>query len=333
MLILIGFFLFGCDNNNISPFTQPENNFAVTCMLDNRKDINLVRVQKIYQRKDDAKKPENLKVILTESFGKSYFLEDTLITGDDRFCYFKIPASFLKRGNYYNLTVKDKESDIKWSECQFHSNPRFNCYNYWLQIGKRYEYECRVEFSKQISDVFLFRLFFEYFDYSESPTKLKLKEIPNYVYIDNLNPNYILELPIWDYRENQVTNIGYTSIQNLSDENMSAFVDLGKDYRYAFNEEPYLFALNNITRNQNRTNIKIRGVLAVLYSIDKKYYEQYMKKTNAQFSVRLDEEIYQSNITGESLKGYGFFGAITTDTIRLPVDAYYIKMFGYSEAN
>lgn len=331
IVTLIGFILIslsGCDKNYISPYTELEKDIVVTCMIDTRNEVNLLRIQNLYLNSNDNKKAVDISAILAEGSGEDYHLRDTLLNNDDRFTFFYIPGSYLHRGKYYRLTVKSKQSGEKWADCFIPPNPDLICYGYWTPTRDP-RYELRIEFSKNIANYFVLRVFIEYEINYQGSKQLKRREIPGSIVINQINPHYSAYKELWEYKENEVDTVLYPGIQSSNVIENNSLGDIITGFRKVYTETLVKFRMNNLENNVPPENITVKGTVAVFYSIDKNYYDLFMTKTNEQFSIRLDQASYPSNIQGANFKGYGFFGAMATDTARCKAEEYFIKQFGY----
>lgn len=323
-LIIINFSK--CNNEDFSPFGDLVDGVAIHCILDNRLEYIIAKVQKVYID-NSVQDLSNYKVLLSEPFGNQIIMEDTTINSSPNTRYYKIKSSLLNRGSNYLLLLLESNNVISYASCKYHS--RIN----WSEIDRIIEppngpikWNVELRFPVVLPDVFLFKLFIKYQYQENGKTANSLIEVPSNATIKPSHPKYNEFLYIFEYDYNDITKV-YPAIHSRSD-SVNYQIKFRNTY-YSIEYDGYntQACLNSLSKHNSP--ITIKGMIAVFYTIDKNYYDFYMQPGNTSISVRLDQPEYYTNIESPKDLKFGFFGAITTDSINIRIPEFLINSCGY----
>jgi hypothetical protein len=324
IILFIAIFSFSC-NNSVDPFDGLEKNFVTYCMLDNRADINLVRIHKIYFNGSSKKLGGKTAAILSESEGNEYYLKDTIITGQEDYVLFKIPKDIIKRDGYYRLTITNDSMGQQWADCYVPKNSGMEVIQTSNpSTGHLY---INLSFPRASYDVIHFRLTMDYELTENGKTERKLMDIPYMLFIHPASFYFVLNKEIWLYKQEEMSAEFYPLIQIEGDTNTNLLKTNGDKFVRSYSDTMFQYVFKNMSLKYGGPNIKVKGGLALFYSIDKNYYNQFYLTTRAISSVRLDGGYLYTNFNGGK-NNYGFFGAITVDSVRFKIPASLLNRFG-----
>jgi len=314
------------DVNNFSPFGTKVEGAAIHCILDNRLEYVLAKMQKIYID-NSTQDLSQYKVILSESYGKQYIMEDTVLYTSPNTRFFKLKSSLLKRGSDYLLLLLKSNTTISYAYCKYHNIINISEIDKIVEpIAGPIKWNVELRFPLSLPDVFLFKLYIEY-QYEENSKLINSTiEIPYLLKIESFHPKYNANLFIYEYDYDDLDKT-YIRLHLKSDSTNYQIKNRGSYYNIEYDGYNTLACLKSLKKLN--TPITIKGIMAVFYSIDKTYYEYYMKPGYSTLSVRLDQPEYYTNIESTQGLKLGFFGAITADTLSFKIPEYLINDCGY----
>ncbi len=324
IVLFVGLLMVSCEDS-VNIFIDLEKNYAAYCMIDTRAEVNLVRLYKFYYNGVSRKFTGNTSVILSESKGKEYYLQDTLIAGQEDCLIYKIPKNMIKRNGYYRLTVLNDSLGNHWADCYVPKNSGMEVYpSYNIQTGS---IMINLSFPKASHDVIYFRLLMSYDLTQNGVTERKIRDIPYKLFISDKSFYYDPEKEIWLYSEDEINAEIYPEIQNAGEITLNSLLIDGDRFIRYYSDTMFQYVLKNMSLKYGGQNVRIKGGMALFYSIDKNYYYQYYLSGNMSTSVRLDEGYFYTNFKGGE-NNYGFFGAMAVDTVRFNIPHSMTVRFG-----
>lgn len=302
----------------------------MSCMLDSRAEMNLVRLQRLYLNKKLQTNVGIVKLYLSGTDGKIFELQDTLITGMEKYLFYKIPRSYLKKGNYYRLVLQADSIKERTAECNYFNDPGLRN-NSYLTVGDgALKFETMLYFTKNLDCAFMHRYFVDYEVLEDGVYKRKLAEVPLSVspalFYKSFGPDALLPEQVEGPKAFLATT------ETASDFNNSFFYEEGNYYCSIYEGNAMQVILAGIGKNRKPETVRIKGTFVVFYQVDKSFFMRFIYTQNERFSVRLDEQLNQSNVYEDKIIKYGLFGAITTDTLRIKIDIFMFERFKYINA-
>ncbi len=316
----------GC-KNEFEPFTEPEDNVLVFSILDTRLPFQYVRMQKLYQNNNEKTNLRDIELFLIENNGNTNKLKDTILNNGN-YLYYYLPNYKLKRGVDYRLCVVQDSIVRLWSDAHVWNNPLTSGYMISYLDKEVMKYAAGFYFKKASADYYLFKIFIEY-DADDNGKIIKgHEELPIEI---KVFPNVITSTLNFEDYEKKDYEASYTTIIKNGDTTYHVRTlptDATRNSVYFYGES-MKYAMKFLRGNYDPSQITIKRGLILFYSIDKNIYENFLKIGKEQYSVRLDEPLYWTNILTPIGSGMGFFGAMSVDTIKVKVPVELITKFGY----
>ncbi len=326
-VIIITFLLQSGCRDEFEPFAESENNLSLFSILDNRLPFQYVRLQRFYQHEDQKKKLDNAAVYISENNGNSYKMTDTSMLNTN-YAYYYLPGYKLNRGKTYRITAVLDSNTSSWSDVYVWDNPLAYGSIYSYIIQKITYYSSHFVFDKECANYFIFKLFIEYEINQNGIMTKYYSEVPIEIQILDraFNPFYT----IYDY-DKEDFDVRYTSIMKNSDtsNHVRTLYNNPLYYDTGYPGDNIIYTLKFLDNRVENSQITIKKAIFVFYSIDSKIYKYFLTTGKEQYSVRLDEPFYWSNVSTPKGSGYGFVGSITADTLSVKIPAELITKLGY----
>jgi hypothetical protein len=326
----------GCnDNGNLfSPYSALEDDYSVHCIVDNRNQLNILRVQKIYFKKDNAAMEGKTTAVLSDINGKEIALRDTLINGSNT-TNFIIPANVLERGMNYRINVDNETQGKRWGYFQMFPDPGIH---YSLFIDEKQsllpKWQLTILFKRNFDVAFMQRLFLYYEELENGVWVKHSEEIPvDLQIIAKLRRTVIVnnvEKTFWDLIDYDIKELSATYPKLLLTENITKEISMvNGEYSVLYDGWFIYTVMRSIGIGKDPKTIKITGMSAVLSQIEKNYFYNYMADSRVKTSIRLDEQLLVSNIRKKEGSGYRLISSVTSDTLHLTAWYFYIQKLGY----
>jgi hypothetical protein len=325
-------FLSSC-RDDFSPY-RFNATFPVTyCVLDTRAQEQFVMVQGSYFENDSGKSSQNIKVKLTENYGTTWEMRDTIIPNYDGLNAYYLPGFQPKRNASYRLTV-NLDTITQFTEISIPpvTKPTITCK---IDTNKGYTvnyfvFTFRAAFSKSAPSVNAIGV---YIDCEKDINGIKTRsvmQIPiNSACFDTLhriadfdfwmNPvaNY-LKPPV--YPDFPYTGKNWTQSFYRSDKT-SYYIDLPPSN--------FFYTFDVLGKGCNAADITIKGGFVVFYAVDAFLYENCIQQKNEVYSVRLDNPYIPTNFSNSAGKPFGFFSYVTVDTTKFTIPWMIVTKFNY----
>jgi hypothetical protein len=326
IIIIISASLLGCEED-FNPNAMLKNDYTVYSILDSRLDKQFVLVQRLYQDESTREKLTGVMVYLSEYTGQTLLLKDTVIKGMENFNVYYLPNYKLKRAITYRLTVVKDSFSRKWSDVYIEPIP--STLSFYVSRGSRSSHIYYTMYLPRSStNACGIKMFVEY--YTNSDSTITCVEVPSgsNVKLRYWDPSLREEeTPLWEYPSEEYTPI-YPSI-GFND--WDSCYTIGKSYLTASFYIDNIFYAIFISGNEPY-GVGIKRLYVVYYTLSVDLYLNLLKTGNEVYSVRLDEPFFFTNFKSNREAGYGYLGAITTDTLSFKLYPYYIfNKFRYDD--
>lgn len=322
LIILTGLIILSGCKNDFAPFAGPKPGISVFSILDNRLPFQYVRLQKTYQYEEQKAVGDNAKIFISENNGDYYSLRDTIMSNPN-YKYFYLPNYSLKRGTLYRISAIVDSTITSWADTFVPANPLVNG-----SLSEE-DYSVMIKFLNNSEDYFTFKLSIEYetiqdgkksVNYSEVPTRLMLK-----------TDYFVSDFTVWNYPK-EAYSVLYQNIMKKGESNFCVRKNKKntKESDIIYPGDNIIYTLLHLNEDIKPSQITVKKVLFVFYSIDPNVYEKYAKTGNEQYSMRLGEVFYWSNFNVEQGDPAGFFGYVVADTLQFKIPSNVISTIGYN---
>ena len=331
VLILFAFqFFIGC-NNSFDPVVAGNyDDLILFLVLDNRSTSQFAYVQKVYQDTSERKNIHGLELWLSEKDGSSYKFRDTAINNNNFKIYY-LPDIKLNQGSIYQFSavidssVKDQASiNIP---CAALSKGLIYYYEDPFASKTTLTAKGKIYFSKDFlgsknNFYHKFRAYVEYEKVENGYPDTKFREIN---YSVEFNPN------VQCGGGNSLTPT-FLDIEEecLRPEGISEFTKIKID-SFTFNNLSILYAFQFLSDRTERKSVTIKRAFVVVYTVDEYFYDNFIGiNWDEVLSARFDTRSYSPDLFTHSDKIMGVFGAISADTMDIPIDDKLIQVWGYN---
>jgi hypothetical protein len=338
VFLLLLLILYGCNNQDFSPYAVLEKKVVIYGIFDNRLQNQYIRIQSTYLSDDLKKNISKINLNLTEQFGNSYTLRDTILDPNSNYRIFYIPNYNLKRGITYRL-VMTYDSLIEHSETYI---PPVT------QVSSVMSLDTITTTGKTPSTevYFTFRISIP----KTAPIINAIRIYINYNKKENgVNNNYTVQVPISSPQLSTTGVFEYSQFDfiQLSDfstdpvqvyysdpvENWKAnyYKDGGSSWNVTIPISYMFYTFDQIGKGSNPEDITIKSAYIVSYALDQYYFDNYFSTSSEAYSVRLDNPVDLTNIASNQNNPIGYFGWVTADTAKFKIISYFMDKYKFND--
>jgi len=316
--IIFALLAFAC-SDDFAPYANSDSGYMVYCILDNRLNTQFVALQKIHLPGGDKKMPANTRVAITNNNVTNVFFRDTVISGNDNYSYYYLPNFKPIQGRVYRLTAAVDSMGSQYADLPYCGQGPINITSS-KKDGSILSYG--FSYSNSTADYFMFNIFIDYMKDSSGINVNRTIKVPIKINIKEQYSDSYDNSDIWRY--------DYNILDFFYPENSYKKKDAG--YGFTYKKDVFYYSLKFLVdKNIDPEKITIKRAYLVFTAYADNSYDENKVSNFVNYSLRLDESVYKTNIYAENGYGHGLFGALSVDTTVFKLDNVIIKEFGYKD--
>ena len=333
-LVLTFSVMIGCDND-FSPYQGNIEGLLVYSVFDNRLPYQEVLVSNI-NNKENRKDYLGHEFYIFQDENKHYKLRDTNIA-DDKYVHYYSPDFKYERGKSYSIREIKDSLITQWGDF-FVPDTLVVAGNIAMSLTPKISFPITIDFDfnllrdKNFETADYYYCWITKIEYEviENGQKvIKYRSIPNTIVLDpRVDVSNTSEI---DYPEEKFGGVFFDGFKNTMLQNTTPTL-VGDQIvlRYSYPILCPIYAFKFMRGTHRPEEITIKRAFVVMQTCSKDLYEKYIYISDAQLtSSRMDQLKYQSNMMTSTGTGYGFFGAVTVDTLQVQIPNAIIEYFGY----
>ncbi len=303
-------------NNDFEPYRDLRKGYMMFCALNNYDNTQYVILQNFHFPNTDKKIKETTRVLLSEDGGENYLLKDTVINAHPEYSFYYLSNFTLKRGTLYRVTTVVDSVASQYGELRYCGKPDVSFS--WSKDSDNH-LNLYLNYNCKYVDYYRHNLFLKY--RISGDEKEKTLQIPLRLIAKPLHTYHSIE-DYWRLNEDEIEVLYNSFIENKGITTTNSH--FSNVFKYVFHRK--------IGKVTNSENILITGAYVVFSSYQNYLYSYLTENENLEYSLRLGETRYYSNIVNNNSTGYGLIAGVAKDTFSFKIDKSIISEFGFTDA-